>query len=87
MNNLFFVERSEEGEEAKDEVHNKTIKINDILDLFLMSYCQNHIICNSSFSWWGAWLNPKMTKKVVVPKQWLVNDECPETIPEGWIRI
>ena len=87
MNNLFFVERSEEGEETKDEVHNKTIKINDILDLFLMSYCQNHIICNSSFSWWGAWLNPRMTKKVVAPKQWLVNDECPETIPEGWIRI
>ena len=87
MNNLFFVERDETCEETKDEVHDKTIKINDILDLFFMSYCQNHIICNSSFSWWGAWLNPRTTKKVVAPKQWLVNDECLETIPKEWIKI
>lgn len=87
MNNLFFVERDEDCEETKDEVHDKTIKINDILDLFLMSYCQNHIICNSSFSWWGAWLNTNKKKKVIVPKQWRVKEECLDSIPPSWTRI
>ena len=87
MNNLFFVERDEACVETKDETHNKTIKINDILDLFFMSYCENHIICNSSFSWWGAWLNPSTTKKIIAPKQWLVNDECVDVVPSDWTKI
>jgi len=87
MNNLFFVERDEDCEETKDEVHDKTIKINDILDLFLMSYCQNHIICNSSFSWWGAWLNASKEKKVIAPRQWRVKDECLDAVPPSWTRI
>ncbi|WP_343673257.1 alpha-1,2-fucosyltransferase [Chitinophaga sp.] len=42
----------------------------DITDLFLMSRCQHHILSNSSFSWWGAWLNKSAPKRVICPEHW-----------------
>lgn len=39
-------------------------------DMFLMSKCRNHIIANSSFSWWGAWLDPNKNKIVICPEIW-----------------
>ena len=57
-------------------------------DMRLMSVCKHHIIANSSFSWWGAWLNPNPNKIVVAPKQWFAADiDTQDLIPESWIRI
>lgn len=57
-------------------------------DMRLMSQADHHIIANSSFSWWGAWLNPSPHKIVIAPSRWFVNDtDDRDLIPSSWIRI
>lgn len=57
-------------------------------DMRLMSLCNHHIIANSSFSWWGAWLNPKESKLVIAPRQWFINDNnTKDLIPQNWVRL
>lgn len=62
----------------------------DYIEMYLMSFCENNIISNSSFSWWGAWLNENKNKKVIGPKLWFGNSIqfiSDDIIPEDWIKI
>ena len=57
-------------------------------DMHLMSLCQHHIIANSSFSWWGAWLANRENQIVIAPKVWfLTNEDDRDLVPEKWIRL
>jgi hypothetical protein len=59
-------------------------------DLQLMASCDHNIIANSSFSWWGAWLNENQDKKVVAPKQWFGSAKPLETRDiycKDWITL
>lgn len=57
-------------------------------DMRLMSFCKHNIIANSSFSWWGAWLNPHIDKIVVAPQRWFASDfDASDIVPASWIKI
>ena len=56
-------------------------------DMMLMSLCRHNIICNSTFSWWGAWLNTNPEKRVIAPSRWLADVDMPYIIPETWIKV
>ncbi|MFT3754072.1 MAG: alpha-1,2-fucosyltransferase [Paludibacter sp.] len=56
-------------------------------DMYLMSRCKHNIIANSSFSWWGAWLNANPEKVVIAPQKWWRLFEKDDVVPENWIRL
>lgn len=58
-------------------------------DLWLMKQCRHHIIANSSFSWWGAWLDPRSDKQVIAPARWFQGKDVPSSaiLPPEWTAL
>lgn len=61
---------------------------NSYRDMQLMSLCRHHIIANSSFSWWGAWLSPCASKRVFAPARWFAGRQTPKgLLPSDWALV
>lgn len=56
-------------------------------DMYLMTNCSHNIISNSTFSWWGAWLNPNPDKVVICPTRFTRDDTGLSIYPAEWIRV
>jgi hypothetical protein len=90
----FFV-FSNDADWVRSNLHMKNVTYvtcnygwNSWIDLYLMSLCKHNIIANSTFSWWGAWLNANPDKIVISPSRYLNNDSGhTDVYPESWIKI
>lgn len=75
--NAFFIEHNSEDSSSQE--------------MSLMAMCRHNIIANSTFSWWGAWLNENPNKVVIAPKQWFSdigkNKESRDIVPESWLKL
>lgn len=62
---------------------------NTIEDFYLMTQCRHHILANSTFSWWAAWLNDYKEKVVIAPKKWFneAKFDTTDLVPASWTRI
>ncbi len=56
-------------------------------DMMLMSRCKHNVIANSTFSWWGAWLNQNKSKIVITPKVWYKTNHKLHLAPKEWIKL
>jgi len=93
---LFFI-FSDEPEWAQENFHLEIPFIivpnegenSDVQQLHLMSLCNHHILANSSFSWWGAWLDNSPNKIVIAPSKWFASERIKndDLLPNGWIRL
>lgn len=73
---------------GRDTVYVSRLNITDYEEIWLMSRCKHNIIANSTFSWWGAWLNNNSQKIIVAPDQYRNDDkDTSDLMPLRWIRV
>jgi hypothetical protein len=77
-------------DEAPANIHYVTdLGFRDYEEMALMAHCKHNILANSSFSWWGAWLNPDPHKIVIAPIHWFAEGKIntADLIPPEWVRV
>lgn len=93
-NNIIFFVFSNDMEWSKENIQMQNgyfvdcnIGKDSWKDMYLMTQCNHNIIANSSFSWWGAWLNQNKNKEVIAPSEWLYHAENPKIYCDDWIIV
>ena len=77
----------------RDDPRVRVMRHNDTLtnyeDLRLMSACRHHVLANSTFSWWGAWLDGRSDSTVIAPQRWFRDErmDARDLVPQRWIRL
>lgn len=86
---LDWVKRELKTEFPVHFISNNNTKQTSYIDMQLMSLCMHNIICNSTFSWWGAWLNSHPDKMVIAPQQWFADNSInsKDIYPLKWIKL
>jgi hypothetical protein len=60
---------------------------NEFDDLYMLYHCKNHIISNSTFSWWGSYLCDNVDNITIAPRKWVNSDEQQDILRDEWICI
>lgn len=80
----FFVEQHQE---ADIRIVRVSTEYTGYLDMYLMTKCKHHIVANSSFSWWGAWLSEYREGLTIAPSGWFNNGHCRDIHTEDMVLI
>lgn len=91
----FFMENNDDKHWIKKYILSKIENIQykfinnekDYIDIYMMSLCKHNIIANSTFSWWGAYLNNNTDKIIIRPNNWLPKQHDNDHFPTSWIPI
>lgn len=90
---MVFSDSPKDIQWCRENIHSKNVEFSsaesDLWDFSAMTACDHHIIANSSFSWWAAWLDDKPEARIIAPSNWaLANPKHPITtddlIPDRW---